>query len=115
MVHPPARVASRLGPLARRVPWPMADFDARALNWRFVVPDEPAGLLLLPAEGVQLVLQDHLDPRTERFGENTVLVRLPAFGLGSRQIGIPQVVMHRLEIPLQSSRQRIHRNDGVAE
>ncbi|MFL5800072.1 MAG: hypothetical protein ACJ77A_19345 [Actinomycetota bacterium] len=29
----------------------MADFDARALNWRFVVPDEPAGLLLLPADG----------------------------------------------------------------
>ena len=26
----------------------MGDFDARALNWRFVVPDEPEGLLLLP-------------------------------------------------------------------
>lgn len=26
----------------------MAEFDARVLNWRFVVPDEPDGLLLLP-------------------------------------------------------------------
>ncbi|HLW18239.1 MAG TPA: hypothetical protein VKV69_12870, partial [Actinomycetota bacterium] len=25
-------------------------FDARALNWRFVTPSEPAGMLLLPAE-----------------------------------------------------------------
>jgi hypothetical protein len=25
-------------------------FDARALNWRFVTPTEPAGMLLLPAE-----------------------------------------------------------------
>ena len=28
-----------------------SEFDARTLNWRFVVPDEPAGLLLLPANG----------------------------------------------------------------
>ena len=26
-----------------------ATFDARALNWRFVVPSEPSGMLLLPA------------------------------------------------------------------
>jgi hypothetical protein len=29
----------------------MSELDARALNWRFVVPDEPRGLLLLPADG----------------------------------------------------------------
>jgi hypothetical protein len=27
----------------------MSEVDARALNWRFVVPDEPEGLLLLPS------------------------------------------------------------------
>lgn len=31
-----------------------ADLDARALNWRFVVPDEPEGLLLLGVDGEAL-------------------------------------------------------------
>jgi hypothetical protein len=31
-----------------------AAVDARVLNWRFVVPDEPEGLLLLPANGERL-------------------------------------------------------------
>lgn len=30
------------------------DLDARLLNWRFVVPSEPDGLLLLPADGETL-------------------------------------------------------------
>jgi hypothetical protein len=32
----------------------MADFDARTMNWRFVVPDEPPGLLLLRVGEEQL-------------------------------------------------------------
>ncbi len=31
-----------------------AEVDARVLNWRFIVPDEPAGMLLLPADGETL-------------------------------------------------------------
>lgn len=31
-----------------------AEADARLLNWRFIVPGEPAGLLLLPADGETL-------------------------------------------------------------
>ena len=29
-------------------------FDARALNWRFVTPSEPTGMLLLPAENERI-------------------------------------------------------------
>jgi hypothetical protein len=32
----------------------MTGMDARTLNWRFVVPDEPEGLLLLPADDERL-------------------------------------------------------------
>ena len=35
--------------LGRRPSLAMHEVDARLLNWRFVVPDEPRGLLLLPA------------------------------------------------------------------
>lgn len=42
-----------------------ADVDARVLNWRFVVPDEPEGLLLLPANGERLPSAVTAEPRPD--------------------------------------------------
>jgi hypothetical protein len=47
-------------PPGRRPSPIMAELDARALNWRFVVPDEPRGLLLLPAGGERM--EDAVSP-----------------------------------------------------
>jgi hypothetical protein len=42
-----------------------AKVDARLLNWRFLVPDEPEGLLLLPADGEPLPSAVIAEPRPD--------------------------------------------------
>jgi hypothetical protein len=53
----------------------MTDLDARALNWRFVVPDEPRGLLLLPAEGERV--EDAVSPEPSASALSAALREAP--------------------------------------
>lgn len=76
--------------------------DARTLNWRFIVPGEPAGLLFLPADGERLDA-GRLVPRsrpalTEALAEGTypAVVAVDAGGW-SRETGIaPGRLLRRL-------------------
>ena len=75
--------------------------DARAMNWRFVVPSEPAGLLLLPTDG-ERVPGAVVPARTARALEEVLArgpfpaVAVPDLGPWARVLGSPSALVRRL-------------------
>jgi hypothetical protein len=65
-----------------------ADVDARLLNWRFVVPGEPEGLLLLPA-GAE-TLPGSVTPKGNALAPTLLARRYPAVAAPDLAAWVPQ-------------------------
>ena len=75
--------------------------DARPLNWRFVVPGEPEGLLFLPISGERLAGAIVPDRTTRALHEaldrgSFPAVAVPDVGSWARVLGSPSALIRRL-------------------
>lgn len=83
----------------------MTDVDARALNWRFVLPDEPlAGWLLLPASGAAagsdpllaaLIAPETTVPQPTAAGLAAALARGPYPAVAAPDLGVWSGLAHQ--------------------